>query len=180
MEKFVTFKIAKKLKENGFDEGCEFTFYNNYRIRDEIYEKHPGLSDDGYEDLRKKYGGPYKDEEVYGHYIEPLKLYSRNSTIGVNPITKRKEPTNELCSCPNIYQVMKWLRDKKQIHINVSVYYDASEDADCRMVDEWCFWNWDIQNCNSGDVLQDGDDVEYESYEQAAIAGIEYSLDNLI
>ena len=98
MEKFVTFKIAKKLKENGFDEGCEFTFYNNYRIRDEIYEKHPGLSDDGYEDLRKKYGGPYKDEEVYGHYIEPLKLYSRNSTIGVNPITKRKEPTNELCS----------------------------------------------------------------------------------
>ena len=52
MEDLVTYEIAKKLKEKGFDEGCEFTFYNNYRVRDEIYEKHPGLSDDGYEDLR--------------------------------------------------------------------------------------------------------------------------------
>ena len=81
---------------------------------------------------------------------------------------------------PIIYQVLNWLRKEKHIHINTSVYKDESEDADGRIIEEWCFWNWDIQNCNSGDVLQDGDDIEYESYEQAAVAGIEYVLDNLI
>lgn len=55
-----------------------------------------------------------------------------------------------------------------------------TKDADGRIIEKWCFWNWDIQNCNSGDVLQDGDDIEYESYELAAIAGIEYCLNNLI
>ena len=44
MEDFVTFEIAKKLKEKGFDERCEYTFYNHYRVRDEIYEKHQTLS----------------------------------------------------------------------------------------------------------------------------------------
>ena len=81
---------------------------------------------------------------------------------------------------PIIYQVLNWLRKEKHIHINTSVYKDESEDADGRIIEEWCFWNWDIQNCNSGDVLQDGDDIEYESYEQAAVAGIEYVIENLI
>ena len=81
---------------------------------------------------------------------------------------------------PIISQVLNWLRKEKHIHINTSVYKDESEDADGRIIEEWCFWNWDIQNCNSGDVLQDGDDIEYESYEQAAVAGIEYVIENLI
>lgn len=175
MEDFVPFEIANKLKEKGFDEGCEYTFYNNYRVRDEIYEKHPDLSDDGYEDLRKKYGGPYKDEEVYGYYIEPLKLYSRNSTIGVNSITKQKVPTNELCSCPNIYQVLKWLRKKKKISVEVGIH---------------CFLEWICSIYEFSDRLVDFtqysngiDDtvfIFYGSYEEAALAGIEYVLDNLI
>lgn len=81
---------------------------------------------------------------------------------------------------PIIYQVLNWLRKEKHIHINTSVYKDESEDADGRIIEEWCFWNWDIQNCNSGDILQDGDDIEYESYEQASLAGIEYVIENLI
>lgn len=166
MEDLVTFEIALKLKEKGFDEGCEFTFYNHYRVRDEIYGKHPGLSDDGYEDLRKKYGGPYKDEEVYGHYIEPLKLYSRNSTIGVNPITKQKVPTNELCSCPNIYQVMKWLRHKE---IFIDVQFN-------RFYKRFKVYAYGMSE-NSYDMHEDH---FFNTYEDAAIAGIEYSLDNLI
>lgn len=88
--------------------------------------------------------------------------------------------TEERINAPTISQVLKWLRKYKEIHINVSVYHDAVEDADGRIINEWYFWNWDIQNCNSGDVLQDGDDVEYESHESAALAGIKYVLDNLI
>lgn len=168
----VTFEIAKKLKENGFDKGCEYTFYNNYRVRDEIYEKHPGLSDDGYEDLRKKYGGPYKDEEVYGYYIEPLKLYSRNSTIGVNPITKQKVPTNQLYSCPNIYQVLKWLRDVKDIDLVISpvFFYD---DILGKMREYGC-------KVFTPSLNKPEHCGYHEEWEQAALAGIEYVLDNLI
>ena len=36
----------------------------NIRFSDEILEKHPGLSDSGYMDLEKKYGGPYTTEEL--------------------------------------------------------------------------------------------------------------------
>lgn len=172
MKDFVSFETAKKLKEKRFNEGCEYTFYNNYRVRDEIYEKYPGLSDDGYEDLRKKYGGPYKDEEVYGYYIEPLKLYSRNSTIGVNPATKQKVPTNQLCSCPNIYQVLKWLREEKLILIGLSPMqeYDVEETI------EWCATVYKVDK-QGGLSLKE--ELYYESYEQSALAGIEYVLDNL-
>ena len=166
MEDLVTYEIAKKLKEKGFDEGCEFTFYNNYRVRDEIYEKHPGLSDDGYEDLRKKYGGSYKDEEVYGYYIEPLKLYSRNSTIGINPITKQKVPTSELCSCPNIYQVMKWLRHNE---IFIDVQFN-------RFYKRFKVYVYGISE-NSYDMHENH---FFNTYEDAAVAGIEYAIDNLI
>lgn len=169
MEDLVTYEIAKKLKEKGFDEGCEFTFYNNYRVRNEIYEKHTDLSDDGYEDLRKKYGGPYEDEEVYGYYIEPLKLYSRNSTIGINPITKRKVSTSELCSCPNIYQVMKWLRGEKRI--DTGAVWDNRDGK----------WIGYINEMDMPDLV--GEYVLpniYDAYEQAAVAGIEYAINNLI
>lgn len=171
MEDFVTFEIAKKLKEKGFNEGCEYTFYNNYRVRDEIYEKHPGLSDDGYEDLRKKYGGPYKDEEVYGYYIEPLKLYSRNSTIGVNPITKQKVPTNQLYSCPNIYQVLKWLRNEKKLYVGVtySPKIEGSQD----------FYYATIQYIGDYKKTIYPND-NHDNWEEAALNGIEYVLDNLI
>ena len=166
MEDFVTFEIAKKLKEKGFDEGCKYTFYNNYRVRDEIYEKHPGLSDDGYEDLRKKYGGPYKDEEVYGYYIEPLKLYSRNSTIDINSITN-----NGLCSCPNIYQVLKWLRDEKKLYVGVtySPKIEGSQD----------FFYATIQYIGDYKKTIYPDD-NYDRWEGAALNGIEYAIDNLI
>lgn len=40
-EDFVSYELAVKLKDKGFDELCEWTFYNHYRVRDEIYEKHP-------------------------------------------------------------------------------------------------------------------------------------------
>lgn len=171
MSDLVTFEIAKKLKEKGFNEGCEYTFYNNYRVRDEIYEKHPGLSDDGYEDLRKKYGGPYKDEEVYGYYIEPLKLYSRNSTIDINSITN-----NELCSCPNIYQVLKWLRKEKKISVEVGIH--------CSLKWMCTIYGFSGELVDFTQYTHNGIDdtvfILYETYEQAALAGIEYAIDNLI
>lgn len=81
---------------------------------------------------------------------------------------------------PTISQVLKWLRKEKKIHITANIYQDESEDADGRIVDKWRFWNWNIQSCISGNFLQEEDGVEYESYESAIFAGIEYATNNLI
>lgn len=148
MEDFVSFEIAKKLKEKGFREEC-FGYY-------------------GY------------CEDVFYYNVIQNPIPSRQLTFKDFKDCQNVYPENNRYDAPTISQVLKWLRKENHIHINTSVYKDESEDADGRVIEEWCFWNWDIQNCNSGDVLQDGDDIEYESYEQAALASIEYILDNLI
>ena len=81
---------------------------------------------------------------------------------------------------PTISQVLQWMRKETKIHITANMHQDESEDADGRIVDEWCFWNWDVQSCISGNFLQDGDDTQYETYESATLAGIEYVIENLI
>lgn len=66
---------------------------------------------------------------------------------------------------PHIGGVLKWLRKEKKIHIvidfdkNMTWYYQIA-----------IFGNTDIANTNYG----------YNSNEQASLAGIEYTLDNLI
>lgn len=68
-EDYVTLEVAQLLKEKGFDWYVSFMFFNNYRVKDDIIEKYPGLSDDGYNDLLKDNGGNLSEEEVYGYYI---------------------------------------------------------------------------------------------------------------
>lgn len=119
------------------------------------------------------------DDTLYYNYSHKQGPCYRDCYLSHNLMPK-DSVSGKFIDAPTTSQVLKWLREEKKIHINVSIYRDTSEDADGRIIEEWCFWNWDIQNCDSGDVLQDGDDIEYESYEQAALAGIEYVLDNLI
>lgn len=73
---------------------------------------------------------------------------------------------------PVIWDVLKWLREKHAIHIEILLgrngwyfeiiqyeYYEEEKEYDC--------------NLKSISVI-------YDSYEETAIAGIEYVLDNLI
>ena len=125
MEDLVTFEIAKKLKEKGFD----FTI-----------------------------------EQIY---VEKIDESGKENSITIYPK-------------PSISQVLKWLREEKNFHLMVYILNDSSEDTDGRIIQEWFFWSFCVQNCNSGNYAYEGDDVEYESYEQAALAGIEYVLYYLI
>ena len=136
MEDFVTFEIAKKLKEKGFN--IPSYFY-------------------------------YRTDDKFLH----------NAVVG-KPLVYNDKIDDEVIIAPTNTQVLKWLRKEKNVHIKASVYQDESEDSDGRIVDKWCFWNWDIQSCISGNILQDGDDTQYESYEEASLAGIEYVINNLI
>ena len=68
---------------------------------------------------------------------------------------------------PTITQVLKWLRNEKKIHISIDIW-----DG---------YWGYDILNLPSGNSLYwDAYDENINSYEQAALAGIEYVLNDLI
>lgn len=158
-ENLCDFDVSVDLKLKGFDDYCEYTYYNNYRVRDEIYEKHPGLSDCGYMDLTKRYDGPYEHDEVYGHYIEPLKLSSRNSTIGINPVTKLEVPTNALCSCPTLYDANNWLVTKGFF---VSVSYKPDT------------WEYSVIDLKTGDAVSKH--IFFENQYVALLEGIKDAL----
>ena len=70
---------------------------------------------------------------------------------------------------PTISQVLKWLREEKGINVNMRLFVENG-------------WYFTIQNYKGEPIhsqLTDTDDL-YLSYEQAALAGFEYCLDNLI
>jgi hypothetical protein len=66
---------------------------------------------------------------------------------------------------PTISQVLKWLREEKKVHIIIPASFDEG------------YW-WEVRDFNR--EISEYSVVEYTSYEESAIAGIEYILDNLI
>lgn len=74
--------------------------------------------------------------------------------------------------CPTISEVMKWLRDTHNIHINVYFFrFNANTEL---------YWVFSVEN-----IEEDSDyDLVYSSrhnsYEKAAMAGIEWVLDNIL
>lgn len=69
--------------------------------------------------------------------------------------------------CPTIAQVLKWLREEKGIHITICVCGDG--------------WFYEVIHISSGkSLVEDYEDDMVQSYEEAALTGIEYVLNNLI
>ena len=129
MEDFVTFAIAKKLKDKGFSCKYPFAMYN------EDEEFFPLYSSDKY-----YYGFDDFDEHDY--------------------------------IAPTISQVLKWLREEKKIHL-------IAEISDSG----WYYTLYPNIRWENGKLKSDKYIMSFkhkESYEQAALAGIEYVLDNLI
>lgn len=76
---------------------------------------------------------------------------------------------------PTISHVLKWLRNEKKIHLCIDIYDDG--------------WFFDISSfCKQDSGVYEVElpykssnvTPDYETYEQAALAGIEYILDYLI
>ena len=130
MEDFVTFEIAKKLKEKGFDEAC----YNYY--------------------------------EPLKHCLSELKTQ----------FTNKEGEYYGIITAPTISQVLKWLRKEKKISIEPGIH------CSLKWVCGIYGFNDDISDFTqySNDGIDDTVYILYDSYEQAALAGIEYVLDNLI
>lgn len=85
---------------------------------------------------------------------------------------------------PTISQVLKWLREEKSIFVEPCVLADADTDADGKEINEYTYWSFTVTDIETGDMIyfeyERIDDKRFDSYEQAAIAGIEYCLDNFI
>ena len=89
----------------------------------------------------------------------------------------------EAYTAPTISQVLKWLRVDRCFHVSPDLINDHSVDADGNICEEWTYWSYSIHHIIDGVLYRDYnqfDHIEYKSYEEAALAGIEYVLDNLI
>lgn len=85
---------------------------------------------------------------------------------------------------PTISQVLKSLRKEKNMYIEPCILADADTDADGKVINVYTYWSFCVTNIETGDMIyyeyEHIDDKRFDSYEEAATAGIEYVLDNLI
>lgn len=129
---FVTFEMAKKLKEKGFKEKCM------------IYYDYAGESHYNYE-------SDISNKEIYFCHNEFNNIWHK-----------------DLVDAPTISQVLKWLREKHLLVIPVPSYFNA--EGVC------ISWDCDIWADDNYECCR----VDKKTYEEAALTGIEYVLDNLI
>lgn len=132
-EDFVTFEIAKKLKEEGFPQ----VTFGNYNMQSACY-------------------------------IEDGRFYENGCITEVS----------RAYTAPTISQVLKWLRKEKSIYVALCCVYDCNTDADCRIINRFTFWSFCIQIIETGDIIYSEVGRRFDFYEEAALAGIEYVLDN--
>lgn len=150
--------ICISLQQMGYNEPSEYTWAHNCRVSDEILVKHPGLSDSGYMDLIDEYDGPYKREEVYHTYIEPIKRFSRNSMIDTD--------FGEICSCVHLYDAQTWLRKTHNLHISIKPY--PCEDG--------LMWMYEIRQFTPYLVCVIKNKTGFREAEEALLGGIKEAV----
>ena len=159
MEDYVTYELAVKLKEKGFDYKCLFVYNKEQIINPEIVKAFGELSDDGYYELTKEGGGKLDWSFVY---INEYQLIQYRDVL----------IPRETIKAPTISQVLKWLREEKAIHLNVVL---LEKGWYC---DVWCFEYYEEEKEYA--YKREYQTNDYNNYEQAALAGIEYILNYLL
>lgn len=134
MEDFVSFELAKKLREKGFDLKEPFAMYN------ELGEFHK----------------LYSSAEFTGSYDVRFRDYYSYDDFDERDFV-----------APTIAQVLKWLREEKKIHISIMLFM---------FKEGWCY---EIVQLEQNPKLLVTQRNSSDTYEEAALAGIEYVL-NLI
>ena len=119
MKDFISYELALKLEEKGFD--CD----NNY----------------GYNDK--------------GDICVPVYNIDEDQLMTMTP-------------CPEIHEVLKWLREKKKLYVSIMTFM---------FQEGWCY---EIIQIGKNPKLITTQRNSCNTYEEAAIAGIEYVVDNLI
>lgn len=113
------------------------------------------------------YNTQYTDDFSPCQYTDLL--FSHNSGEG-----KQTDDSEYCVDAPTISQVLKWLRKEKDMYIEIFLYngtYSYIVKSITKISEDDYF-----HQC----LNEDTTDMEYENYEDATLAGIEYALDNLI
>lgn len=101
-----------------------------------------------------------KDGMLGDNYIQPTSIYA----IGFDDCLCSHNVENDGCiDAPTIPQVLKWLREEKKLHIGISPQ-----------------WQYTVYDMRCSPWIGRSDMQNYDDYTKAAIAGIDYCLDNLI
>ena len=87
-------------------------------------------------------------------------------------------------SMPKLDEALKWLRDEKSLYVEPCIFTDAYTDADGRVLTEYTYWSYRITHMETGDEIHSEyeyiDGRRFDFYEQAAVAGIDYALDEIV
>ena len=121
----------------------------------------------------KDKGFPQVKKGTLAMYNEDGEWYSMAETI--DEAYSFEDFDEHDCVCPTISQVLKWLREEKEIYIVIQPFPTmATKNKIC--------WSWDFKRNSDGAYIEhtSPDDVTYSTYEQASLAGIDYILENLI
>ena len=135
----------------------------NFKLAQKLKEK--GFADKclTYYDVKDNVGILFNTQ--YTDDISPCQYTDLLQSHNNGTATKQQDDSEYCIDCPTISQVLKWLRDEKGIHV-------------CIMLGEFSDWVYEVSRIY-GNVFCEAED-DFKSYEQAALAGVNYCLDNLI
>ena len=113
------------------------------------------------------------DETLYYNYSHKAGASYTDCYLSHNLMPK-DSVSGKFVDAPTISQVLKWLREEKKIYICIDIYTDG--------------WLFDISTCEKEDELfsteflfmSRSETISYPSYEECALEGIKYVLDNFI
>lgn len=126
------------------------------------YEIAVKLKEKGFKDLCFAYYTNTND--LYFNYSHKAGAKYSDCYLSHNLMPK-ESVSGKFVDAPTISQVLKWLRGKKKIHIIIPASFDEG------------YW-WKVRDFNR--EISEYSDNEFDSYEEAALEGIEYVIDNLI
>lgn len=127
------------------------------------YELAVKLKEKGFRELCLAYYT--NDDTLYYNYSHKAGASYTDCYLSHNLMPK-DSVSGKFVDAPTISQALKWLREEKKIHIVT--------DFDSNMC-----WYFQIALYGTTNYERESEH-QYNSYEQAALAGIEYVLDNLI
>jgi hypothetical protein len=107
----------------------------------------------------------------YFYYRTDDEVKNIHHAIIGKPLTYSDKIDDEVVIAPTLMQVAQWLRDTYQLHIAPYIYTETSRNTH----EDWNNWGWCLLNTESGRKIYT-DTHQYESYEEGALAGIEYVL----
>ena len=133
---FITYEIAKKLKDKEFKEECLCHYIG--------------------EDLVYNIESPIANNQLWFCHNKHDNIWHRDNV-----------------DAPTSSQVLKWLREEKNIVFGIAPMQEMDGDYL-----GWCITI--LKVADDGYGLSFKEELYYDSYESAVLAGIEYVLDNLI